>query len=66
MRLVTGDIWLFRGDSIADHAIRAFTNAKVGKTQRVSDLVLIDVLPRSHIGKLLKTELRELVPAKAR
>lgn len=39
--------------------LKAFTNAKVGKTQRVSDVVLIDVLPRSHIGKVLKRELRD-------
>jgi acyl-CoA synthetase (AMP-forming)/AMP-acid ligase II len=39
--------------------LKAFTNSKVGKTQRVSDVVLIDVLPRSHIGKVLKRELRD-------
>ncbi len=39
--------------------IKAFTNAKVGKTQRVSDVVLVDSLPRSHIGKVLKRELRD-------
>ncbi|MDP1632230.1 MAG: class I adenylate-forming enzyme family protein [Caulobacter sp.] len=39
--------------------IRTFTNSKVGKTQRVSDLLLVDTLPRSHIGKVLKRELRD-------
>ncbi len=34
-------------------------NARLGKTQRVSALYVIDEMPRSHIGKLLKTELRE-------
>ncbi|CAN1548650.1 CaiC Acyl-CoA synthetases (AMP-forming)/AMP-acid ligases II [Caulobacteraceae bacterium] len=43
--------------------LKAFTNSKVGKTQRVSDVVLIDVLPRSHIGKVLKRELRDLYVA---
>jgi len=47
------------GASATAEEIKAFTNAKVGKTQRVSDLVLIDVLPRSHIGKVLKRELRD-------
>jgi acyl-CoA synthetase (AMP-forming)/AMP-acid ligase II len=42
-------------------SILAQTNAKLGKTQRLSCLYAIDEMPRSHIGKLLKTELRELV-----
>ena len=39
--------------------IRAAANAQLGKTQRVSALHAIGEMPRSHIGKLLKTELRE-------
>ncbi|MFC0588756.1 class I adenylate-forming enzyme family protein [Novosphingobium aquiterrae] len=46
--------------------IRGVANSRLGKTQRVAELYLIDEMPRSHIGKLLKTELRERVPAKAR
>ena len=42
-------------------ALKAATNANLGKTQRVSELRLIDELPRSHIGKILKTELRDMV-----
>ncbi len=34
-------------------------NARLGKTQRLSALHAIDEMPRSHIGKLLKIELRE-------
>jgi fatty-acyl-CoA synthase len=45
--------------------IRATANARLGKTQRVSALYLIDEMPRSHIGKLLKTELRELASSRA-
>jgi long-chain acyl-CoA synthetase len=39
--------------------IRQWANAKVGKTQRLSDLQILDQLPRSHIGKILKRELRD-------
>ena len=39
-------------------ALRAATNADLGKTQRLSELRVIAELPRSHIGKILKTELR--------
>ncbi|ABC64436.1 class I adenylate-forming enzyme family protein [Erythrobacter litoralis] len=35
-------------------------NARLGKTQRLSALHVIEEMPRSHIGKLLKTELRDL------
>ena len=43
-------------------AIKAWTNAKLGKTQRLADVRLIDELPRSHIGKVLKRELRDAYP----
>ena len=43
--------------------IRAVTNRRLGKTQRVSALHAIAEMPRSHIGKLLKTELRERLGA---
>ncbi len=38
--------------------IRTVANGRLGKTQRVSMLHAIEDMPRSHIGKLLKTELR--------
>ncbi|KRB82162.1 class I adenylate-forming enzyme family protein [Noviherbaspirillum sp. Root189] len=41
-------------------AIRTWTNARLGKHQRVSDVCFIDALPRSAIGKVLKRDLREL------
>ncbi len=51
----TGDIWLFRGDSIADHAIRAFTNAPVN---HVGMAVVLDDLPplmwHAELGKGLQ------------
>ncbi|MET3665114.1 class I adenylate-forming enzyme family protein [Caulobacter sp. 1776] len=40
-------------------AIKAFVNGQVGKTQRLADLRIVDTLPRSHIGKVLKRELRD-------
>ena len=40
-------------------AILAAVNARLGKTQRLAALHLIDEMPRSHIGKLLKTDLRD-------
>lgn len=51
-------------DTLED--IRTVANSRLGKTQRVAELYPIAEMPRSHIGKLLKTELRELVPSKAR
>jgi acyl-CoA synthetase (AMP-forming)/AMP-acid ligase II len=49
-----------RGTSIDIDAVLAATNAKLGKTQRLSALYPIDEMPRSHIGKLLKTALRDI------
>jgi len=40
-------------------ALREWANAQLGKTQRLSDLRLVDELPRSEIGKVLKRQLRE-------
>ena len=39
--------------------IRDWTNAQLGKTQRLSAIEFRDDLPRSEIGKILKRELRE-------
>ncbi|QIQ87263.1 class I adenylate-forming enzyme family protein [Erythrobacter sp.] len=47
------------GGAREPEAIRAAVNARVGKTQRLAVLHAIEEMPRSHIGKLLKTELRE-------
>ncbi len=46
----------FDGDA---DGIRAAANATLGKTQRLARVVMIDELPRSHIGKVLKRELRD-------
>ena len=39
--------------------IRAFVNQRVGKTQRLAEVILTTALPRSEIGKVLKRDLRE-------
>ncbi len=41
------------------NAIKAWANERLGKMQRLSDVRLLDELPRSHIGKVLKRELRD-------
>ena len=51
----TGDLWLFRGDSVADHAIRTLTNAPVN---HVGMAVVLDDLPplmwHAELGKGLR------------
>jgi acyl-CoA synthetase (AMP-forming)/AMP-acid ligase II len=39
--------------------LKGWLNGKVGKTQRLADLKIVESLPRSHIGKVLKRELRD-------
>ncbi len=39
--------------------VLAASNAKVGKTQRLNRLIVVEELPRSPIGKVLKRELRD-------
>jgi long-chain acyl-CoA synthetase len=39
--------------------LKAWANAKLGKTQRLAAVELITALPRSAIGKVLKRELRD-------
>lgn len=49
-----------RGGAAPDPArVLAETNARLGRTQRLSALHLAEDLPRSAIGKVLKRELRE-------
>ncbi|MFZ9394816.1 MAG: class I adenylate-forming enzyme family protein [Erythrobacter sp.] len=53
------------GDAARDpDAIREAVNARLGKTERLAALFVIEEMPRSHIGKLLKTELRDWVAAR--
>ncbi len=48
------------GHADAPHALMAWMNQRVGKTQRLADLRFMPELPRSAIGKVLKRELRDL------
>ena len=41
-------------------AVRERANARLGKTQRLSEVIAVDALPRSEIGKVLKRELRTM------
>lgn len=51
------------GATIDPEALLVSVNARLGKTQRLSAIHVVDDLPRSHIGKLLKTELRARLSA---
>jgi acyl-CoA synthetase (AMP-forming)/AMP-acid ligase II len=42
-----------------------WTNARVGKLERLAAVELVGTLPRSPIGKVLKRELRDRYPARA-
>ena len=59
-----GFVVLKGADEDALDDIRRTANSRLGKTQRVTALYAIPEMPRSHIGKLLKTELRELAAMK--
>ncbi len=54
-----------QGAAIDAERLRAWTNERLGKTQRIAFLHVVDELPRSAIGKVLKRELRERFVADA-
>ena len=47
------------GNTDSEEQIRAWLNARVGKTQRLSGVRFTAELPRSEIGKVLKRQLRD-------
>lgn len=59
-----GFVRLLDGASVSTDDILQRINAQLGKTQRISALHPIDEMPRSHIGKLLKTDLRVIAANK--
>jgi acyl-CoA synthetase (AMP-forming)/AMP-acid ligase II len=50
---------LVNGAEVDPEELRSFANASLGKNQRISEVRIIDVLPRSAIGKILKRELQD-------
>ena len=51
--------------TIDAEALRAWANERLGKTQRIAHLAIVDELPRSAIGKVLKRELRDRFTAES-
>ena len=47
------------GRPVTEAALCQWANERLGKSQRLADLVLVDQLPRSEVGKVLKRSLRE-------
>jgi acyl-CoA synthetase (AMP-forming)/AMP-acid ligase II len=47
------------GAPVSPKTLADWLNARVGETQQVSELRVVDALPRSPIGKVLKRELRD-------
>jgi len=54
-----GYVVLRQDAALSREDLLSWVNARLGKTQRLSDLIWIDSLPRNEIGKVLKRELRE-------
>jgi acyl-CoA synthetase (AMP-forming)/AMP-acid ligase II len=52
------------GAAIDMEGLREWTNARVGKMQRLAALRVVESLPRSAIGKVLKGELRDAFDGK--
>lgn len=52
-------VTLWPNARITDEELRAWANSHLGKTQRLAKIEIVDVLPRSSIGKVLKRELRD-------
>ncbi len=47
------------GSEVSAEELRQAVNDRLGKVQRISTILFLDALPRSHIGKVLKRELRD-------
>lgn len=47
-----------QASDVEEETLRSWANERLGKSQRISQLVFIDELPKSSIGKILKKELR--------
>jgi len=47
------------GAALTAEQLMAWANERLGKMQRLADVEMVDALPRSQIGKVLKRELRD-------
>jgi acyl-CoA synthetase (AMP-forming)/AMP-acid ligase II len=54
-----GFVVLKPGASVDAATLKKWLNERVGKFQRVAEIVFVETLPRSAIGKVLKRELRD-------
>ncbi|QBY53391.1 MULTISPECIES: class I adenylate-forming enzyme family protein [Cupriavidus] len=54
-----GFVALRAGSGATAQDVLAWANERLGKTQRLAELHVVDSLPRSAIGKVLKRELRD-------
>jgi acyl-CoA synthetase (AMP-forming)/AMP-acid ligase II len=50
---------LREGSNASAETLREWANSRLGKTQRLNAVEVVDALPRSAIGKVLKRELRD-------
>jgi acyl-CoA synthetase (AMP-forming)/AMP-acid ligase II len=50
---------LREGSNASADALREWANGRLGKTQRLNAVEIVDALARSAIGKVLKRELRD-------
>jgi acyl-CoA synthetase (AMP-forming)/AMP-acid ligase II len=53
------------GAEVDAEELRAFANSSLGKHQRISEVRIIEVLPRSAIGKVLKRDLQDSVASES-
>ncbi len=57
---------LRQGSDVSAQQLREWANSRLGKTQRLNAVEVVDALPRSAIGKVLKRELRDQWVARGR
>jgi acyl-CoA synthetase (AMP-forming)/AMP-acid ligase II len=48
-----------QGAQVSECSLQEWANDRLGKAQRIARVVIVDDLPKSSSGKVLKRELRE-------
>jgi long-chain acyl-CoA synthetase len=56
-----GFVTINGGRHVTGAALKEWANARLGKMQRLAEVRIVEELPRSPIGKILKRELQEIV-----